>query len=166
MGIKPRIRNRKCKKCQLCERRCNEHAITIGRKSFIDHEKCVGCGACMAICPHKAISVHSLKGLFTLLGFKSFREKLVEYAYAAQKGKKNIYMNFAMSVTAGCDCEPRDMKPVVGDFGIFASTDPVAIDKACFDMSKVNGKKFRGEATFPYAEKIGLGSSEYTLVEL
>lgn len=166
MGIKPHIVNRKCKKCQLCETRCNENAITIGKKSFIDHTKCVGCGACVAICPHKAVSIFSLKGILTAFGFKDFREKLVEYAVAAQKGKRNIYMNFAMTVTAGCDCEPRKMKPVVDNFGIFIATDPVAIDKACHDMAASKGKRFRGAETFAYAEKIGLGSTDYTLVEV
>ena len=52
-----------------------------------------------------------------------------------------------MNITAGCDCEPRKMKPVIDDFGIFISTDPVAIDKACYDMCKERGKKFRKPKT-------------------
>ena len=95
-----------------------------------------------------------------------FKEKNVEYAYAAGKDKKNIYMNFAMNITGGCDCEPRKMKVLMEDIGIFASTDPVAIDKACYDAVKERGKKFRGFNTFAYAEKIGLGSADYTLHEL
>ena len=55
------------------------------------------------------------------------------------------------------------MKPVMPNMGIFASTDPVAIDKACVDMAEARGKKFRGQKTFAYAETVGLGSSVYTL---
>lgn len=168
MGIKPKIVSRKCKKCHLCETRCNEHAITINDKvSVINHEKCVGCGACVSICPHKAISIMSLKAILHAFGIGNpFQEKLVEYAYAAQKDKKNIYFNFAMNITGGCDCEPRKMKPVIDDFGIFISTDPVAIDKACYDIAQQKGKKFRGFKQFAYAEKIGLGSTNYELVEV
>lgn len=167
MGIKPRIVNRKCKKCHLCETRCNENAITIGEKSFIDHDKCVGCGACVSICPHKAVTIMSPKGLYTAV-FRSsdFKEKLVEYALAAHKDKKNIYFNFAMNITPGCDCEPRKMKPLMDDIGIFISTDPVAIDKACYDLVKENGKKFRGFKQFAYAESIGLGTTNYNLIAL
>jgi len=167
MGIKPKIVNRKCKKCNLCKERCNENAITIGNKSFIDYESCVGCGACISICPHKAITVYTLKGLYNVF-FQGtmFREKMIEYAYAAQKDKKNIYMNFGMNVTKGCDCEPKKMKPIIEDFGIFISTDPVAIDKACYDIAKQKGKAFKGSEQFLYAEKIGLGSTKYDLIEI
>ena len=167
MGIKPRISNRKCKKCKLCLAGCHEDAITIDQKSFIDHVKCVGCGACVAICPHKAISIFSFKGILNALSIgSSFMDKVVEYAYAAQKGKRNLYINFAMNITKGCDCMPRKMKPVVEDFGIFISTDPVAIDKACFDLTKERGKQFRGKQQFAYAEKIGMGAANYNLVEI
>ena len=40
-----------------------------------------------------------------------------------------------MNITKGCDCEPKKMKPILDDFGVFISTDPVAIDQACFDMA-------------------------------
>lgn len=167
MGIKPKIKKRKCKKCDLCKTSCNEDAITIGEPSFIDHDKCVGCGACVAICPHKAVSIFQIKGIATAL-FKrgDFREKLVEYAYAAQLNKKNIYFNFAMNVTKGCDCEPKKMEPIMEDFGIFVSTDPVSIDKACYDIAIEKGKQFKGGDQFAYAEKIGLGLVSYRLIEV
>ena len=99
-------------------------------------------------------------------GGRDFREKLAEYAYASDKDKKNIYINFVTNITAGCDCEPRRMKPLMDDLGIFISTDPVAVDKACYDAVKDKGKKFRGGETFPYAEKIGLGSTDYSLKKI
>ena len=167
MGEKPHIVRRKCKQCNLCKTRCNEDALIIGEKSRIDHDKCVGCGACMAICPHKAISIFTVKGILKGLGIGNhFLEKLAEGAYAAQKGKENIYLNYARNITAGCDCEARAMKPLMEDFGIFISTDPVAIDKACWDIAQKQGKKFRGSKIFAYAESIGLGSAAYNLHEL
>ena len=95
-----------------------------------------------------------------------FREKLVEYAYASHHGKRNIYMNFAISVTPGCDCEPRPMRKCVENIGIFISSDPVAIDSACWDAIAAAGKKFRGAEQLAYAEKIGLGSRKYELIRL
>lgn len=167
MGEKPRIISRKCRQCNLCKSRCNVDALNIGKKSYIDKDKCIGCGACMAICPYKAITILSIKNIAKFIGIGNpFIEKVVEGAFAAQLGKHNIYMNFAMNITSGCDCIGKKMTPIMEDFGIFVSTDPVAIDKACYDMAKEKGKKFKGYKTFAYAESIGLGSADYTLHEL
>jgi uncharacterized Fe-S center protein len=125
---------------------------------------CVGCAACIAICPHNAISNSWIQSLFS-----SFSERLAEYALAAQQGKNNIYITFAFNITRGCDCEGRNMKPIIDDIGIFASLDPVAIDKACLDMAdKLNNRMVfkRGRKTLEYAEKIGLGTQNYELTEL
>lgn len=167
MGVKPKIVNRKCVKCKECQKACNVDAITIGKKSYINHDKCVGCGGCSAVCPKKAISIFTVKGMYrAIFQPKIFREKVIEYAFAAQKGKNNIYINFAMNITKGCDCEPRALKPIMSDIGVFISTDPVAIDKACYDQVQEKGKKFRGSKQFDYAEKVGLGSTKYKLIEV
>ncbi|MBN2344010.1 MAG: DUF362 domain-containing protein [Deltaproteobacteria bacterium] len=171
MGEKPHIVNRKCIQCSRCTTRCAVDALHIGDgkrdKSGIDHSKCVGCGACVAICPSGAVSLFSVKSIAKFMGIGNpFIEKVVEGALAAQKHQQNIYLNFAMNITPGCDCEAKKMKPLMEDVGIFASTDPVAIDKACYDMIRARGKKFRGGKTFAYAEQIGLGSQTYALHEV
>lgn len=160
----PKISALKCKSCNACAKRCPEAAITVDKKAKIDKDKCVGCASCMAICPHNAISNSWIASIS-----KSFNERLTEYAYAAAKDKNNIYITFAFNITKNCDCEGHIMKPIVDDVGIFASIDPVAIDKACLDMvDKNNGKTVfrRGRYTLDYAEKIGLGSQHYELVEI
>ena len=72
--------------------------------------------------------------------------------------------------------------PLVPDLGILASTDPVALDQACFDLvskapSLVSGlpaaeitDKFTarwpntcGTVQLTYGESLGLGSREYKL---
>lgn len=167
LSVKPKIWNFLCKKCNLCVSRCQHGAITIGKKSLIDHDKCIGCGACFSICPSKAVSIYSWSALKNALFQKrSFREKLIEYAYAAHNGKRNIYMNFACSITAGCDCEPRPMLRCTKDIGIFLSLDPVAVDQACLDAAASLGKKFKGTEQLLYGEKIGLGSTKYELIVL
>ncbi|UKI34683.1 MAG: DUF362 domain-containing protein [Lentisphaeria bacterium] len=146
MGVKPRIRCWKCRRCGACLSRCNEGAITLGDHPHIDHAKCVGCGACFSICPHRAISILSFGGLWNaLFGGRFFREKLAEYACASSRGKRHIYLNFALNITKGCDCEPHAMKPVLPDIGLFLSSDPVAVDAACWDAAARLGKSFRGQ---------------------
>ena len=97
-----------------------------------------------------------------------FRERVVEYVLAAVNHKQYIYLTFAFDLTDNCDCDGEKMECVYRDLGIFASLDPVAIDKACFDMlEKREGKKpFEGSDIFAYAEKLGLGSQKYTLQNL
>lgn len=168
LSVKPRIWKLFCKHCGLCAARCQVKAITITKdKAEIDHSKCIGCGACFSICRHHAVSILSLAGLKnTLFSGKNFREKLVEYAYAAHHGKRNIYLNYALSITRGCDCEPLPMRTCIPDIGIFASLDPVAVDQACLDAAEKAGKKFKGAEQLVYAEKVGMGSRKYTLIKI
>ena len=152
-----------CRKCGACRKVCAVDAINLQTWwPRIDRQKCVGCAACTAACPHHAIHTNYLR--FLMLG--SFTARLAEYAYAAQIGKQNIYLNFAMNLTAGCDCEGRKMKPLLPDIGIFASTDPVAIDKACLDkIDDATGKTVfrRGRELLDFTEKLGMGSQQYQL---
>ncbi|MDR3595328.1 DUF362 domain-containing protein [Clostridium sp.] len=160
----PKVSILKCKACSACAKKCPESAITVNRKAKIDKDKCIGCASCMAICPHGAISNSWIASIS-----KSFNERLSEYAYAAAKDKNNIYITYAFNITRNCDCEGHSMKPIVNDVGVFASTDPVAIDKACLDvLDRNNGKTVfrRGRYTLDYAEKIGLGSKQYNFVEV
>jgi uncharacterized Fe-S center protein len=161
---KPNISYFKCKACNACVKKCPVSAITINKKAKIDKDKCIGCASCISVCPHGAISNSWVASIS-----KSFNERLVEYAFAAAKNKNNIYITFAFNITRGCDCEGHSMQTIVKDLGIFASKDPVAIDMACLDMlDKTNGKTVfkRGRYTLQYAEKIGLGSSKYELIEI
>ncbi len=166
LGVRPRIKTGKCTQCGLCRKACAEDAIVAAGKWRIDPERCIGCGGCVAVCPERAVTVLSLRGIAHAAFGNRFNEKLAEYALAAQQGKRNIYLNFLMNITRGCDCVGRKMKPVIGDIGILAATDPVAIDKASWDLAKKAGKKFRGHSTFAYAEKIGLGCTGYVLEEI
>jgi uncharacterized Fe-S center protein len=58
------------------------------------------------------------------------------------------------------------MRACIPDIGIFASTDPVAVDQACLDAAEKAGKKFRGSEQLGYGEKIGLGSRSYELIDI
>lgn len=95
-----------------------------------------------------------------------FSERVAEYALAAVNKKAYVYINFALNITKNCDCDDTVMKPIYKNIGVFASTDPVAIDKACYDKLECREEKkpFAGEAIFKYAETLGLGSRTYTLI--
>lgn len=160
----PKVNAIKCKACKVCAIHCPEDAIRFGKKAKIDKELCIGCASCIAVCPYNAIS-HSWMGSIS----KSFHEKLAEYALAVHQGRQNIYMNFVMNITRGCDCEGHKMKPFVDDLGIAVSLDPVALDTASIELlNKRDGRKVikKGLHTLEYAEYIGLGSRSYELIEI
>lgn len=160
----PKISSFKCKSCKACAAKCPERAISVENKAKIDKNKCVGCASCMAACKYNAITNSWLASLS-----KSFSERLAEYAYGAAKDKQIIYLTFAFNITKNCDCEGHPMKPIAKDLGVFASVDPVAIDKACLDvLDKSEGKTVfkRGRYTLDYAAGIGLGSKKYNLITI
>ena len=91
-----------------------------------------------------------------------------------------IYINVMNNMSVDCDCSSHPEEPKLKDMGILASTDPVALDKACLDMI-FNHKPSAGDDNQPliqrinrqhgtyivdYAEQIGLGSKKYTIIEL
>ena len=83
-----------------------------------------------------------------------------------------------MSVDCDCVSHPADSK--LKDYGILASTDPVALDQACVDIIfnmtpsadndnaplKERITSRHGIHTIEHAEKIGLGSRKYKLVNI
>ncbi|MGM0378388.1 MAG: DUF362 domain-containing protein [Bacillota bacterium] len=161
-----------CIGCKQCIESCAFSAIKmINEKANINREKCVGCGECMTVCPTDAIYLDWKTEL------TEFNERMVEYAYASVKNKENLYINFLVDITPNCDCVPWSDKPLVKDIGILASTDPVAIDQASFDL--VSGESEEGKNVFKsvhpntvgeiqlnYGQKIGLGEKIYDLIKI
>jgi uncharacterized Fe-S center protein len=163
-SMRPFINPFTCKQCKTCVRHCPVDAIHIGRFSRIQRKVCIGCAGCLAVCPAGAILSNPLSSLS-----RAFPEKVAEYAFAAQKDKTCLYITFALNMTRQCDCYGRAMKPIFKDLGLFAATDPVAIDQACLDrINQREGKKVfrRGQYKLDYAQQIGLGSKEYELIEV
>jgi len=154
----------KCTKCGSCVKVCPVDAPKIDvDKPFVDTKLCIGCGMCLEACSYGAMNIN-----WGATSAKEFREKMTEYSYAAAKGKEIAYVQFALSIAQMCDCMGQKSEIVAKDLGVFASTDPVAIDTACMDMvDKAEGHKvFEGRQALAYAEKIGLGSQKYELVEI
>ncbi len=160
-GISPVVDEELCISCGLCFRKCDYDAITMEGKAKIHDDKCVGCAGCIAVCPEGAIS--------NVWGGSHFFEKVAEYAYGAAKDKDNIYLCFVHNITEECDCVGLPMDPITDNIGILASKDPVALDSACLDLIQKNsGQDFfePGRETLIHAEKIGLGTMNYEIVEI
>ena len=90
---------------------------------------------------------------------------------------KIVYINVMKNMSVDCDCCAVAEDPCMEDIGILASTDPVAIDKACLDLvyaSKDPGKDHlveriesrNGSLTVKAAYALGVGDIEYELIEL
>ncbi|MBP3533169.1 MAG: DUF362 domain-containing protein [Alistipes sp.] len=108
-----------------------------------------------------------------------FLESMTEAAKAIidHCGDKILYISVANNLSVDCDCVAKPEDPKMGDIGILASLDPVALDKACVDMvraSEDHGKihlieridSRNGMHTLDYAEQLGMGSRDYELVVL
>lgn len=98
-------------------------------------------------------------------------------AIADHCGDKIIYISVMNNLSVDCDCDSSPADPEMGDIGILASLDPVALDKACVDQvyaSSDHGKihliermeSKNGIHAVEYGEKIGLGSQKYELISI
>ena len=108
-----------------------------------------------------------------------FLESMAEAAKAVADhcGDKILYISVANNLSVDCDCDASPEDPKMGDIGILASLDPIALDKACTDLvraSEDHGKihlieridSRHGMHTLEYGEKLGIGSQKYELVKL
>lgn len=88
-----------------------------------------------------------------------------------------LYINVVNNLSIDCDCDSNPEAPCMKDIGIVASLDPVACDKACLDLvynSEDEGKhrlierieSKHGIHTVEHAEKLGIGSMEYELIDI
>ncbi len=113
---------------------------------------------------------------------KDFIESMAEAAkavadYLKENQKPIVYITIANAISVDCDCDAHQGDPVMADIGILASLDPVANDQAFIDMlwnstdpghTKMMERVDRQEGRHitEYAEEIGLGSTDYELIEI
>ena len=109
----------------------------------------------------------------------AFLESMAEAAKAVADhcGDRILYINVMNNLSVDCDCDSHPAGPQMGDIGIFASLDPVALDQACVDQvyaSEDPGKVHliermesrHGIHTVEHAAALGVGNREYTLIDL
>ncbi len=179
----PQVQEEKCKACGKCAKWCPVQAITVEGKAQINYNLCIGCGECTVTCQYKAIAINWKTEQ------NMIQEKIAEYTAGVLQGKegKTGFITFVMDVSPLCDCCGWNDVPIVGDIGILASKDPIAIDQAAVDLvnqahgnpqselGSKHGENDKFRALFPgvdwnvqlaYGEEIGLGSRQYTLIEV
>lgn len=167
---KPVVKQSKCTACGICVKNCQVKAIMIKEKAVIT-DKCVGCVRCTSICPENAIEILWNESS------EITQKKMILYANAVtNKFKpKIIFLNVLTSISPACDCYPGNDKPFTDDIGYLASTDPISLDRASFDLVfEQYGKdpfkevypNINSQIQFDYAEKIGFGTTGYELVKV
>lgn len=113
---------------------------------------------------------------------KDFIESMAEAAkavadYLEENNRPIVYITVMNAISVDCDCDAHQGDPVMADLGIIASTDPVANDQVFIDMlwnstdpghTKMMERVDRQEGRHitEYAESIGLGTTEYELIEI
>ena len=93
---------------------------------------------------------------------------------------KIVYIDVMNNMSIDCDCSSHPQDPKLKDYGILASTDPVALDQACLDIvfgwdnkpgdtakPLINRiRQLHGIHTVEHAAALGLGSRKYNLVSI
>ena len=176
---KPYVEQENCIGCGNCIRICAHGAPSItDRKATIDQDKCVGCGRCIGVCPRDAVCPSN----------EILNRKIAEYSLAVVKDRPHFHISLVIDVSPNCDCHAENDIPIVPDVGMFASFDPVALDRACADavnkqpviagsqldeMPHVHHDHFIDSAPttdwrvcLEHAQKLGLGTQEYELIQI
>jgi uncharacterized Fe-S center protein len=175
----------------LLEECCPFNLIHVNEDSIEwENDRCTNCIACMA--PMMARGLLERPDAC----FQAPNIAIADACLATMKtvGKENVgFINMAIDVSRQCDCAGFADVPIVPHLGVFGGRDPVALDKACVDAAtKVAGvpgsyaedmevldpglRKFEmcsaflsglsEEMQINTGEAIGLGTSEYELVQV
>ncbi len=182
---KPTVNTEKCRKCGVCIEYCAHEGISYGPDKIanINHDNCLGCGRCMGVCNFDAIEAPFDANSDTL------NCRMAEYTLAVVQGRPHFHISIVNQVSPYCDCHCENDAAVVPDIGMFASFDPVALDKACIDAVNAApaigssimqdcgcnhgqvGDHFKAihpttnwRSQLSHAKKIGLGQEDYELI--
>ncbi len=155
-----------------------------------DQEKCPTCRACMSLMTSTGLM--ELDDANQEASNAAIADACLATIKAVGKGKV-AFINLALDIAPACDCLGYSDMPIVPNLGVFASDDPVAIDKACVDKAtaamgiahsvaaekgalSAGARKFEAcssrapgiseEIQLATGEINGLGSRQYTLVEV
>ena len=170
---------------------CPFQAVVEDKKApgtmHLHMEQCNQCGRCLKVAPQGSLKIDKVN-------FQSFMEACaisVSETMSTFAPGKAIHLNLAAQMTPVCDCFGFTGMAILPDVGIFGSDDIVAVEQATLDaiaQTKLieeniplamevhfrEGHPFRqlhGPLKDPYlttefAEKYGLGSREYELVDV
>jgi uncharacterized Fe-S center protein len=170
-----------CTHCELCVNSCNHYANRFDEngKYEVNYHHCTLCQHCVKVCPVSAMKMLDNQ-------YEDFQKGMALCTHEVLKTFKPghvFYINFLINITALCDCWGFTTPSLVPDIGVMASTDIVAIEKACLDAIKMENlipagvpkgyelgsrghllERLHGKDPFVQLrelEKLGLGSMEY-----
>lgn len=172
--IRPQVDTPLCAGCGVCMTVCLFDAIRLDAgRAYIDHTRCTGCGECMNVCFMAGIGPAESEGV------PRFQAKVADAALAASDRisggdrSRRLFFNFLVRLdrqVGGAGARKRER---LGDLGVLAARDPVALDRATADLisERMGGElsDWSGFARLPdvmlaRAEAISLGQTAYELV--
>ena len=187
---KPKINSDACRGCTRCQKECANSGLVFNaqtRKMHVDEVHCVGCGRCLGACNFDAIYFTNDNAQAAL------NCRMAEYTKAVVFGRPQFHISLIVDVSPNCDCHAENDVPILPNIGMFVSTDPLALDQACVDAcmaaEPMPGSQLARHLADPsfhdhhdhftnstpesewrsclaHAEKIGLGSRSYDLIEM
>ncbi len=150
-----------CEWWETCQDCCPEGAIKVTRQGLeIDQEACVYCFACANLC----VNMSGVSSVTRFDHLPALGRRIADSALAATMTKEPemcFFINYAVDITPSCDCYGWTDTPIVNGLGVFASLDPVAVDKACIDLMNdapglINSEAEEFGALAPGSKKLNL----------
>ena len=187
---KPKIAADACRGCRRCQKECANSGLVFDEQTMkmtVDNAHCVGCGRCLGACNFDAIYFENDNAQAAL------NCRMAEYTKAVVAGRPQFHISLIVDVSPNCDCHGENDIPILPNIGMFVSTDPLALDQACVDAclaaDPIPGSQLARNLAAPgfydhhdhftnstpesewksclaHAEKIGLGSRVYELIEM
>lgn len=120
-----------CDGCGRCVDACPFDAMrVVDGRAWRDEGRCLSCDNCLWVCKRRALAERA--GVAP-----AFATRLAAAA-AAVAGLfppgHVAYLNFVQDITVGCDCWDVALPRVLGDVGVVAGQDPVAVDRCSFEL--------------------------------
>ncbi len=170
---------------------CPRGGLSIDRDNpehlHLHVEPCNACGRCLEVAPEGALKIQPVN-------FESFQEACAisaKHVLATFAPEKQVFLNLATQITPVCDCFGMTTIAVLPDIGLFGGNDICAVEQASLDaigrlqlieenipepyevqhdlphpLQQLHGRYKDPYLVVRRGEALGLGSSDYTLIDV